>query len=142
MAFILRTSLSDFRANNVLLSNPVDVEWYRYFLDGKASENICPMNAEELLSFLKFTKRNKNNFPGFPYVFNFKENEQPIIDVDKRVLQQDILYSPYLLLGGHLLTSDVKPSSWISEIVLKNSGKKGLMNDHLPFPLLGIVKSE
>lgn len=140
MSAIVRTSFSNFKAKNVFLIEPVIVEWYKYSVTEKTLEKLRLMNADELFSFLRFTKGSKRNFPGFPYIFNSQKQKLPLIDTNKRVLLEEVLFSPYLLVGSHLLTLDSELPSWASNVILVRPGRTDTVKYDLDFPLIGIIQ--
>jgi hypothetical protein len=140
MSAIVRTGFSNFKTTNGLLIEPVIVEWYIYSVTHKNLEQFRLMNADELVSFLKFTKRSKRNFPGFPYIFNEQEQKLPVIDTNKRVLLEEILFSPYLMVGGHLLKMDTELPSWVSNVSLIHPGGVDTVKYDLDFPLIGVIQ--
>lgn len=137
MPSVFRTSLSHFKINKKIIRGPVNVEWYKYIATNAMSESLNFLDKDDILSFLRFTKGNRSNFPGFPYVFIRSELELPAIDIDKRVLQEGILFSTFLLLGSHLIKNLESPS-WASNALLVSSNRVDVLYD-LSFPLIGVV---
>ena len=137
MPSVFRTSLSHFKINKKIIRGPVNVEWYKYLAENAISESFHFLEKDDILSFLRFTKGNRSNFPGFPYILIRSESELPAIDIDKRVLQEEILFSTFLLLGSHLIKNLESPS-WASNALLVNLKRVDVVYG-LSFPLIGVI---
>lgn len=137
MPTVVRTSLSHFKIDKKIIRAPVNVEWYKYPAENVISESFHFLDKDDISSFLRFTKGNRSNFPGFPFIFFRSESELPAIDTDKRVLHEEILFSTFLLLGSHLIKNQEAPS-WASNALLVSSKRVDVVDD-LSFPLIGVV---
>lgn len=137
MPSVLRTSFSHFKINDRIIRGPANVEWYKYLAGNAISESFHFLDEDDIWSFLRFTKDNRINFPGFPFFFTRSEFELPVIDTDKRVLQEEMLFSTSLLLGSHLI-KDLETPSWASNAFLVSSDQVDVVYD-LPFPLIGVI---